>query len=269
MRRWKRVGMVVLVAILATIPAAAAESAKSLFKKGQDAEVRQNYEAAYNFYQQAYQQKPREMSYRVAMTRTRFLAAAAHVHRGQQLREQGKLQEALAEFQAAKQIDPASTIADQEIKRTNEAIERLKRAPSQPPPSPSGLSSLAAQAGGPVELAPISNTPITLKLSEDSKVIYETIGKLAGINVLFDPDYTSRRIRIELNNVSLYEALQIYGPGIENLLAAGYPQHHLCRRRYQEQAQRIRAAGGAHLLPGELEHTDRHPGRYQYLAYPA
>jgi general secretion pathway protein D len=204
--------MVVLLAILATVLAVAADSSKSakaLFKKGQEAEVRENFEAAYNFYKQAYQQKPKEMSYRLAMTRTRFLAAAAHVHRGEQLRDEGNLEEALAEFQAAKRIDPASSIADQEIRRTNEAIERRKRAPSQPPPTPSGLSPLAAQAGGPVELAPISNVPITLKLSEDSKVIYETIGKLAGINVLFDPDYTSRRIRIELNNVSLYDALRI------------------------------------------------------------
>ena len=60
-----------------------------------------------------------------------------------------------------------------------------------------------------MELAPISNVPINLKITEDSKVIYETVGKLAGINVLFDPDYTSRRIKIELNNVSLEEALQI------------------------------------------------------------
>ncbi len=62
---------------------------------------------------------------------------------------------------------------------------------------------------GPVELAPISNVPITVKLTEDSKVIYQTIGQLAGINVLFDPDYTSRRIKVELNGVTLEDALQI------------------------------------------------------------
>ena len=121
----------------------------------------------------------------------------------------GKLQDALAEFEAAKLIDTADAAIDQEIRRTEAAIERQGRAPGQPPPAPSNLSPMAAQAAGPVELAPISNLPITLKLSEDAKVIYETIGKLAGINVLFDPDYTSRRIRIELNNVTLYQALQI------------------------------------------------------------
>jgi general secretion pathway protein D len=68
---------------------------------------------------------------------------------------------------------------------------------------------MVQQAGGPVELGSIPNIPINLKITEDSKVIYETIGKLAGINVLFDPDYTSRRIKVELNSVSLEEALQI------------------------------------------------------------
>src|SRR5437764_2096963 len=61
----------------------------------------------------------------------------------------------------------------------------------------------------PVELTPFNNVPITLKLTEDTKVIYETIGKLAGINVLFDPDYTSRRVRIELNGVTLEDALEV------------------------------------------------------------
>jgi general secretion pathway protein D len=203
--------MVLLLAILTTVSAAAKDKdkAKSLFQKGQDAEVRQNYEAAYNYFKQAYDLKPKEVAYRLSYTRTKFLAAAAHVHRGQLLRDDGKLQDAMAEFQAAKLTDPADPIVDQEIRRTQALIERLGRAPGQAPAAPSTMSPLAAQAAGPVELAPISSVPITLKLSEDAKVIYETIGKLAGINVLFDPDYTSRRIRIELNNVSLYEALQI------------------------------------------------------------
>ncbi len=211
MRRLKRVGMVLLLAILTAVPAATKEKdkAKSLFLKGQDSEVRQNFEAAYNFYKQAYELKPKEISYRLAYQRTKFLAAAAHVHRGQLFRDEGKLEDALAEFQVARMIDAADPIVDQEIRRTQALIEKRSREPGKPPPAPANMSPMAAQAAGPVELAPISNLPITLKLSEDAKVIYETIGKLAGINVLFDPDYTSRRIRIELNNVTLYEALQI------------------------------------------------------------
>ena len=64
-------------------------------------------------------------------------------------------------------------------------------------------------AQGPVELAPLANVPITLKVTEKTNVIYETVGKLAGINVLFDPDYTPKQARIELNGVTLEDALEI------------------------------------------------------------
>ena len=138
MTRLKRVGMVLLLAILTTLPTAAKEKAKDklLFEKGQDAEVCQNYEAAYNYFKQAYDLKPQELSYRLAYTRTKFLAAAAHVHRGQLLCDDGKLQDALAEFQAAKLIDSSQPIIDQEIQRTQALIERLGRSPGQAPPAP-------------------------------------------------------------------------------------------------------------------------------------
>ena len=48
-------------------------------------------------------------------------------------------------------------------------------------------------------------------MTQDSKVVYEAIGKAAGIIVLFDPDYNGKRIQVELNNVSLLDALRIVG----------------------------------------------------------
>ncbi|MGH9514386.1 MAG: cohesin domain-containing protein [Terriglobales bacterium] len=187
-----------------------AESSKSLYKKGSLAEARQNYEQAYDFYKKAYDQSPQDVSYRSAYERLRFLAGASHVHRGQLLREAGRLQEAMVEFQKANEIDPSSAIAKQEIKVTQQMIDAGNApAPKASAPEPNALQKMVQQAGGPVELGAIPNIPINLKITEDSKVIYETIGKLAGINVLFDPDYTSRRIKVELNSVSLEEALQI------------------------------------------------------------
>jgi general secretion pathway protein D len=196
------VGAVILGAV-------AADQAKAFYNKGRDAEARQNYEQAYDFYKHAYDLKPTNLSYRASFERLRFLAGASHVHRGQLLREAGQLDAALAEFQKSAEIDPASAIAKQELQRTKQMIDATKAAPSAAPPPTGFLQKRIEQAGGPVELAAISSVPINLKITEDTKVIYETVGKLAGINVLFDPDYTSRRIKIELNNVSLEEALRI------------------------------------------------------------
>lgn len=199
-----------LLLLFGLILPTSAESSKSLYNKGKNAEARQNYEQAYDFYKKAYDQSPQDVSYRSAYERLRFSAGASHVHRGQLLREAGRLQEAMVEFQKAAEIDPSSAIAKQEIKVTQQMIDVGNApTPKASAPEPNELQKMVQQAGGPVELGAIPNIPINLKITEDSKVIYETIGKLAGINVLFDPDYTSRRIKVELNSVSLEEALQI------------------------------------------------------------
>jgi len=199
----------VALLVLVVIVPAIADKAKSLYDKGQDAEARQNYEAAYDFFKQAYDLKPKDLRYRSAFERLRSKAALTIVHHGQGLRDQGKLQEAAAEFQKAVLIDPSLFIAAQELKRTLQMINDKENPPPQAAGPPSSLERKIREAGGPVELAAISNVPITVKLTEDSKVIYQTIGQLAGINVLFDPDYTSRRIKVELNGVTLEDALQI------------------------------------------------------------
>jgi len=60
----------------------------------------------------------------------------------------------------------------------------------------------------PVELQSVADKRITLKLADTSRAVYEAIGKQAGISVLFDPDYTPRTISVDLNDVSLQDALK-------------------------------------------------------------
>ena len=195
----------------------AAESAKTLFQKGAKAEARQDYEAAFEFYKAAYQQKPDELKYRVPYERTRMLAGASKIKRGQKLRDQGSLQEALTLFQQALEIDPSNDLAAQEIRRTEMMMQKggpgggqASSAPASRRDEDDPLRKRLEGATSPVALAQFPDSPITaLEMTDDSKVEYETIGKLAGINVLFDPDYTSRRLAIKLKNVSLQEALDI------------------------------------------------------------
>jgi general secretion pathway protein D len=208
MRRLLRPATLLFVVLAITLPAAA-DHAHTLWNKGRDAEQRQDYEKAYEYYQEAFNLRPKDLRYRTAYEHIKFLASASHVHRGQLLRDSGKLDEAIAEFQKAATIDPSSFIAQQELKKTQEMVNQANNPPQAVAPTPNLLKKILNEAQGPVELESFSNVPITLKMTEDTKVTYETVGKLAGINVLFDPDYTSRKIRIELNGVTLEEALGI------------------------------------------------------------
>jgi len=67
----------------------------------------------------------------------------------------------------------------------------------------------SAYASAPPELKPLSNAPINLRASDDAKVIFNTIGKLAGIGVIFDMDFAPRRIAVDFNNVTLDQALAL------------------------------------------------------------
>ncbi len=208
MRRLMRPALFLLLVAVVTLPAIA-DKVKDLYAKGQDAEARQQYEAAYGFFKQCYNLKPKDLRYRAAYERIRFEAGASIVHNGQKLREDGKLDEAVAEFQKALTIDPSSFIAKQELNRTLKMINDQRNPQPQAAGPPAGLERRVHEAAGPVELGPISNIPITVKLTDKSDTVYRTIGQLAGINVLFDPDYTPRQIKVELNGVTLEEALEI------------------------------------------------------------
>ncbi len=58
-----------------------------------------------------------------------------------------------------------------------------------------------------LKVSRIGPGPITLSITEDTKTIYEMVCKGAGIDVYFHPEVNSRRIHVELNGVTLGEAL--------------------------------------------------------------
>ena len=184
------------------------DQANTAYKNGKSAESQQQYDAAYEAYKQAYTLKPKDPRYMAACLRLRVHAAAEHVQSGRMLRDHAKLQESIVEFQRAVEIDPSNFVAQMELRRAVEILRRTQELGAAPAVKPeSKLSKMARTAEGPVELEPAMNTPITLRMTTTADNVYKTIGKLAGINVLFDLDYKPQRITIELNEVMFREAL--------------------------------------------------------------
>jgi len=187
------------------------ESANSDFKQGQRAEARQDYDTAFADYQKAFQKNPKDLRYQTALYRVRLSASAGHISQGRKLFQSGDMQGALTEFLHAAELDPSNEEAQQEI-----ALVRQKQGQAVAPtematPQLAGEEEALDSIGPPAQLKPINNEPLTLHMTEDAKVIYQAIGKSAGINVLFDPDYNSKRIQVDLNNVTLMDALRIVG----------------------------------------------------------
>jgi general secretion pathway protein D len=188
-----------------------AESASSMFKHGEAAEAREDYDTALDLYQKALAKAPNELSYKTALYRVRVSASAAHMGKGRKLLEGGDEQGALVEFLHAAEIDPGNEAAQQEIAKIRQ------RHGEQTAKGETGLPEEAAKReamesiGAPVVLKPMSSEPLTLHYSADAKIVYQAIGKAAGVNILFDPAYTAKNITVDLTNESLRDALRIVG----------------------------------------------------------
>ncbi len=208
--------LLALLAALGSLPAHA-QSAKTWDKRGQAAEAKQDFDAAYEAYQHALALKPTDLRYKERYDHMRYQAAVSHVDRGRVLRQSGDLNGALAEFNKAIQIDPSNQAARQEYDQVQQQLAAPPTADGAPAPTEqmsrqNEILSNIGSLSGPVELKPLSNDPIpAIHMVEDVKVIYQAIGKAAGFNVLFDPDYTSKRIPVDLNNVTWPDALRIVG----------------------------------------------------------
>ncbi|HOQ44718.1 MAG TPA: cohesin domain-containing protein [Bryobacteraceae bacterium] len=227
-RKRSAIWIAAVALVLATCNGIDARTKKGdkFFNEGRKAEQSKQWDKALELYENALAEDPNDVGYQMAVRRVRFQAAQAHVQEGQKLRESGQLEQALAEFQKAYAMDPSSAVAIQEIRETVEMIERNKKAAergAELPPEARKLTAaeLARQQElerisriqPPPELKPLSRQPLNLRMSnQPPRVLFETVGKLAGINVLFDPDYRNdpnaqRPASIELNNSTLEDAL--------------------------------------------------------------
>jgi general secretion pathway protein D len=186
------------------------------YKQAQEAELKKDWDRALEFYQQAVEEDGRDTGYLIGQQRARFQASAMHVERGQNSRAEGKLEEAIGEFQKAIIADPSSALALQELKRTQDMLR-------QPPATAEGrtltpveqirreTSQQVESMLGPPELKPALRRIPAIKLNnQPPRVLYESIGKIAGITTVIDPDglgaVQTKNFNVELGESTVDQA---------------------------------------------------------------
>jgi len=211
-----------LCAVTLSIPPldASTKAGDKLLKKGEKAEAQHDYDAALTFYEQALETDSKEPAYMLAEQRVKPLASNTHIENGKKLLAQQKLNEALVQFNKALLTDPSSVIALQMISETNQMIKQRNASAAGTAiltPAEQSRQDLEKRLGelqAPPTLRPINNQISNLKMNNQSaRVLYESVGKLAGINVLFDPAGIegqgggARNFNLNLTDVTLEEAL--------------------------------------------------------------
>jgi general secretion pathway protein D len=192
--------------------------------EGRSHETKKEWDQALDAYEKAFAEDPSDIVYQMAADKARFQTAQSHIDKGTKLRARGMLGEALLEFQRAYAINPSSAAAEQDIRRTREMIEveRKKVQESGKESTPEERALTPAERAKkeaneridrilPVpDLRPLNPDPIRLKMSGQPKLLFETVAKLAGLNVLWDPEYTApvhTNVPVEFDNSTLEEAL--------------------------------------------------------------
>ncbi|HEY4088308.1 MAG TPA: hypothetical protein VGM43_20390, partial [Bryobacteraceae bacterium] len=223
---FKQLAAVVLAAYMILPPAplqAGTRKGDKLRNQARVEETRGNLQKALDLTTQALDTDPADPAYILQLHRVKFELGLQHLTAGRKLRDAGKLDEGLAEFQKAYDVDPASDIAAQEIRRTQEMIARVRgggkasASPADDAMTPADLARKEQQARtGALKsvpfLKPMNPDPIDLKMNNRPRTLFETLGKLAGINVLFDPDYNTQQtitqpVQIDLVHTTVEAAL--------------------------------------------------------------
>jgi general secretion pathway protein D len=189
------------------------------FKAGQTAELKNDWDTAVTMYQKAVDEAPAELTYQIAMRRARFQAAQKHVEAGVKLRGENKIPEAVQEFQKAIVIDPSSSIAIQELKRTQ---QMLLDGVNSTDPNAAGLTATEKMRReetarveaitGPPQLRPtLQRLPAAMKMNGSMpQTMYRTVASLGGLYVVFDPQYSypaaNKPFDVNLDNMTIEEA---------------------------------------------------------------
>jgi general secretion pathway protein D len=232
--------------------------------EGRVHETRKEWDEALECYEKALSEDPAESVYQMAVQKTRFQTSSMHLDKGLKIRAQGQLGEALMEFQKAYAVNPGSVVATQEIELTQQMIareaKRVQETGKSAPPAERALTpveQLKREEMNKIdrilavpELKPLNPAPLNLRIAgQKTKTVYETIAKLAGINVVWDPDYQppgKDQINVDLENESLERALDIVDTETKSYYKALSPNTIFItndnankRRDYEEQVTKV------------------------------
>jgi general secretion pathway protein D len=197
-----KIAVIAMVAV--TIAACAASRS---FSRGERAAREGDWDVAVEYYRQAVQDDPDRAEYKIAYERATFAASAAHADRGRKAEVEGRLDEALKEYRRAADLDSSNRNAAAKASELEQILrDRLEAA--RPRPQIERLREEAQRATPEPILSPTTALgPVRFK---DASVrdILVFIGQSTGINVLFDRDYQDRTTTIDVEGVTLEQALQ-------------------------------------------------------------
>jgi general secretion pathway protein D len=197
-----------LAAAIALSLAGSGCAARSAYRQGQNEARKGNWDLAVARLTAALQKDPENIDYKIALENARAQAARFHHAEARKHLAADELEKAVEELEIATKYDPGQRLAQDDLIRVQDKIrarEEEKKRLSEFEAMKSRVQ--AARVPVPV-LSPRSPVPVAIKFTETSlEKILDTLGKLSGVNILFDEGYRDKKYTVNLTGVTFQEAL--------------------------------------------------------------
>lgn len=188
----KKIALVLITALAA----AACVTFNPNYKLGAEAEINKKFDEAIAAYEKAALGNPKESVYRMAIERAKLSAGLFHLQEARRLVAAGRRAEAQAEYAKVMAYNPRDTQVALEARL--QAVEA-----SEP------VESVPEKIEFPIKLK-VKNEPGLLRVPMESSLrsIFLTLGKAAGINIVFDENFRDVPFTADLSGQSFEQTLK-------------------------------------------------------------
>jgi general secretion pathway protein D len=227
--------------------AASGCASSSALHRGESAEQRQDYDLAVVEYTKAIRLKPGDNGLRLALERAKIRASEGHFTHARRLAATGKLDQALADYELAAELNPTNADVDQELRSTRNKL-RARLAVAR-----EGKTELQTLIERSRDLAPPGldlpkdvKMPAALTFREaSSRDVFTAIARFANIGLIFDQSFRETPVTVDLRNATLEDALNTLSSATRtffHVTAAKtivvIPDNPAKRREYEEEVVR-------------------------------
>jgi general secretion pathway protein D len=246
--------LAIVAAVLVTLAGCAATRAA---RRGEAAIRAGDWDAAVAHYTRAVQEAPGRPEYKIQLERAMLQASYVHLERARQFDEKGEFENAVVEYRRVLEYDPSNRSAMMRAAELERTVRDRLEATRPKPPIEQMREQARRQAQAPL-LNPASREPLTLRFTQAStQDILNFIASATGINIIYERDFRPAPFTIQLEGVTLEQALnqimaanQLWYKVVDERTILVIPDNNQKRQAYEEIV--IRNFYISHADPQEL-----------------
>ncbi|MEO5762960.1 MAG: secretin N-terminal domain-containing protein [Vicinamibacteria bacterium] len=181
------------------------------YRGGQHFSERGDWDLAVARFTKALAASPKNIKYKIALENAKIQASRFHTEKARKQLQSGNLEKAREEYGIAAGYDPSNKAASDDKAVLEAQIQKLEADKRQVREL---VNRRPADVTLPVPLlSPRSPAPIRLNMASSLDKVYQTLGTIVGVNVVFDPDMQGKDkvITASLTGVTFQEALDQIG----------------------------------------------------------